>query len=80
MQMQMNQNLLKEMDEVQMQSSNTNEPLAYDENDSDSKLFEMQDMHGCLKEEDVIIPELLQHIVDCEIMLNSIMTTTYFSS
>ena len=62
--MQMNQNLLKEMDEVQMQSSNTNEPLAYDENNSDFEFVEMQDMHGCLKEEDVIIPELLKDIVN----------------
>ena len=38
----------------------------------------MQDMHRCLKEEDVI-PKLLQHIVDTELMLNSIRTTTYLS-
>ena len=40
----------------------------------------MQDMHGCLKEEDVIIPEILKHIVDSELMFNSMMTTTYLSS
>ena len=60
----LNQNLLEEIDEVITQSSNTNEPLAYDKNNSNSEFVEMQDMHGCLKEEDVIIPELLQHIVD----------------
>ena len=49
-------------------------------NDSDSKFVEVQDMHGCLKEEDVIIPEVLQNIVDTELMVNSIMTTTYLSS
>ena len=76
----LNQNLLEEIDEVIAQASNTNEPLAYDENDSDSEFVEMQDMHGCLKEEHVIIPEVLQNIVDTELMLNSIMTTTYLSS
>ena len=41
--------------------SNTNEPLVYDENiKSNSKLVEMQDMHECLREEDVTILELLQ--------------------
>ena len=45
-----------------------------------SEFVEMQDMHGCLKEEDVIIPEILKHIVDSELILNSIMTTTYLSS
>ena len=31
-------------------------------------------MHGCVREEDVIILELLQHIVNSELMLNSIRT------
>ena len=39
----------------------------------------MQDMHGCVKEEHVIILEILKHIVDSELMLNSIITT-YLSS
>ena len=39
----------------------------------------MQDMHGCVKEEHVIILEILKHIVDSELMLNSIMKTTYLS-
>ena len=76
----LNQNLLEEIDEVITQTSNTNEPLAYDENNSDFEFVEMQDMHGCLKEEDVIIPEILKHIVDSELMFNSMMTTTYLSS
>ena len=76
----LNQNILEEIDEVITQTSNTNEPLAYDEMDSDSEFVEVQDMHGCLKEEDVIIPEVLQNIVDTELMVNSIMTTTYLSS
>ena len=76
----LNQNLLEEIDELIAQAYNTNEPLAYDEMDSDSEFVEVQDMHGCLKEEDVIIPEVLQSIVDTELMLNSIMTTTYLSS
>ena len=76
----LNQNLLEEIDEVITQASNANEPLAYDENNSDSEFVEIQDMHGCLKEEDVIIPELLKDIVDCELKLNSITTTTYLSS
>ena len=76
----LNQNLLEEIDEVIVQASNTNEPLAYDEMDSDSEFVEVQDIYGCLKEEDVIIPEVLQNIVDTELMVNSIMTTTYLSS
>ena len=76
----LNQNLLEEIDEVIAQASNSNEPLADDENDSDSKFIEMQDMHGCIKEDDVIIPKVLQNIVDTELMVNSIMTTTYLSS
>ena len=47
----LNQNLLEEIDEVITQTSNTNEPLAYDENNLDFEFVEMQDMHGCLKEE-----------------------------
>ena len=47
----LNQNLLEEIDEVITQASNTNEPLAYDETNSDFEFVEMQDMHGCLKEE-----------------------------
>ena len=43
----LNQNLHEETDEVIAQASNTNEPLAYDENDSNSEFVEMQDMHGC---------------------------------
>ena len=74
-----NQNLLEEIDEVIAQASNTNEPLADDENDSDSEFIEMQYMHGCLKEEDVIILKVLPNIVDTELMVNSIMTT-YLSS
>ena len=62
-----------------MQASNTNKPLADDENDSDFEFIEMQDMHGCLKEDDVIISKVLQNIVDIELMVDSIMTTTYLS-
>ena len=76
----LNQNLLEEIDEVITQASNTNEPLAYDENNSGFEFVEMQDMCVYLKEENVIIHELLQHNVDSELMLNSIMTTTYLSS
>ena len=36
-------------------------------------------MHGYLKEEDVIIPKLLKQVLDSELMLNSITTTTYLS-
>ena len=57
----LNPNLIEEVDEVIAQASNTNEPLVYDENiKSNSKLVEMQDMHECLREEDVTILELLQ--------------------
>mgnify|MGYP007067625361 CR=1 FL=1 len=37
-------------------------------------------MHECLNEEDVIIPKLVKQVVDIELMLNSITTTTYLSS
>ena len=70
----LNQNLLEEIDEVITQSSNTNEPLAYDKNNSNSEFVEMQDMHGCLKE------EMWLFLNYCNILLivysfNSIMTT-----
>ena len=51
------QNLLEDIDDVIVQASNTIEPLAYDENDSVSKLAEMQDMRRCSREEDAVIPE-----------------------
>ena len=70
----LNQNLLKEIDEVIIEASNTNEALAYDEKNSDSEFVEMQDMHGCLKEEDVIILEILNScsIQSCQ-QLNSVL-------
>ena len=68
MQMQMNHNnLIKISLKIPM----------YNENNSNFEFVEMQDIHGCLKEEDVIILELLQHIVNRELMLNLIMTTIY---
>ena len=47
----LNQNLLEEIDEVTTQASNANEPLAYDGNNSDFEFIEIQNMHGCLREE-----------------------------
>ena len=69
---------LKRLMRLITQASNTNEPFAYDENNSGFEFVEMQGMHVCLKEENVIIHEVLQHNADSELMLNSIMTTTYF--
>ena len=69
--------LLENIDEVIVQASNTIEPLAYDGNDLVAKLVEMQDMHGWSREEDMVISKL--HIVDIELMLDSIKTTTYLS-
>ena len=74
------QSLPEEIDEAITQASNTNEPLAYDKNNSNSKLVEAYSIHGCSKEEYISIHELLQHIADSEFVLNLIMTITYLSS
>ena len=41
----LNQNLLEDIGEVIVQASNTNEPLAYDENNSNSEYVKIQDIH-----------------------------------
>ena len=65
----LNHVLLKEIDEVITQTSNNNEPLAYVENNSNSEFVALQVMHGCSREDDGIIHELLQDIIDRELML-----------
>ena len=42
------------------------------------RLVVVQVMHRCLRE-DVIIPELSQHIIDSELILKLIMKTSYFN-